>query len=200
LSTVIVCPGCDLVHRDSQLMPRRSRCVRCKAALQRGSDVSLDNAIALALSALILFLLSNLYPLVSFQANGVTRMATLLGAAEGLYAQGFMSLAALVFLTIIAAPATQIAILLYLLLPLRRGRTAPAQQAIFRLLIYARSWTFVEVFMLGALVAVVRLTQYATVIGGVAIWCFGLLMLALTALAHITHPEQFWRWAERARS
>ncbi len=165
--------------------------------LQRGVDVPLDHAIALACCGLILCVLSNFFPLVSFQVNGVTRSATLLGAAGGLYAQGFISLAALVFATIVAAPVLQIVGVLYLLLPMRLGQAAAAQQDVFRWLTYIRNWTFVEVFMLGSLVAIVRLTQYATVVPGIAIWSFGLLMLALAALSNITQPEQFWRWAAR---
>jgi paraquat-inducible protein A len=197
---LIVCPACDLVQRDSHIEDSgRIRCARCSSPLRRGQEFSLDAAIALSVSAFCLYVLSNLYPLVSFQVNGNTRPATLLDAAGGLYSQGFVSLSVLVFLTVIVGPLAQIASLLYLLVPLRRGREAAAQRPVFRLLTHVRAWTFVEVFMLGALVAVVRLTQYATVVPGIAIWSLGLLMLSLAALANMTHPEQFWLWVERRR-
>jgi len=68
--------------------------------------------------------------------------------------QGFGSLAALVFLTTVVAPLLQIVTLLYVLIPLRRRRRAPGQNAVLRVLTRVRPWNFLEVFMLGALVCV----------------------------------------------
>jgi paraquat-inducible protein A len=167
--------------------------------LQRPENGNIDTAIALCLCALVLFFLSNAYPLVEIQANGVTRTTTLVGAAMGLYAQEHAGLAALVLLTTVAGPFLQIAALLYLLVPLRHTRRAPGQNTVYRLLTQVRPWTFIEVFMLGVLVALVRLTAYTRVIPGIALWSCGLLMLTLAAVTSRTTPGQFWRWVERSR-
>jgi paraquat-inducible protein A len=53
-----------------------------------------------------------------------------------------------------------------------------------------------EVFMLGALVALVKLSALAEVIPGVSLFSYGALMLALSALTNITPTEQFWRWVD----
>jgi paraquat-inducible protein A len=201
MSSVIVCPSCDLAHRVGVAPASKgTRCARCRAPLQRPENGNIDAAIALAICAVVLFFLSNVYPLVTIQVNGTTRDTTLTGAALGIYSQGHAFLAALVFLTTVVGPFVQIASLLYLLLPLRRAREAPGQNTIFRLLAQVRPWTFVEVFMLGVLVALVRLSAYALVIPGVALWSCGLLMLTLAALTSRTTPGQFWRWVERSRT
>ena len=201
MSSVIVCPSCDLAHRVGVAPASMgTRCARCRAPLQRPEIGNIDTAIALSLCALVLFFLSNAYPLVTIQVNGTTRASTLLGAALGIYSQGHAGLAALVFLTTVVGPFLQITILLYLLLPLRHAREAPGQNIIFRLLAQVRPWTFVEVFMLGVLVALVRLSAYALVIPGVALWSCGLLMLTLAALTSRTTPGQFWSWVERSRA
>ena len=194
---VIICPACDLVHRVAAAHPQRTRCVRCRATLQRAVDGSIDGAISLTVSALILFVFSNVYPLVAMNFNGTTRDATLLDTTLGFYRQGHPTLAAIVFATTILGPLFQIAILLYLLVPLRHGRQAPGTGNLFRFLTHVRPWTLVEVFMLGSVVALVRVAKYAQVLPGVALWSYALLMLTLAALTHRTSPEQFWRWAER---
>jgi paraquat-inducible protein A len=200
MSSVIVCPSCDLAHRASPSPgPQGTRCTRCRAPLQRPENGNIDTAIALALTALVLFALANAYPLVEIYTNGTTRSSTLLGAALGLYRQNHVWLAALVFGTTIVAPLLQIASLLYLLIPLRRKRQARAQGTIFRLLNQVRPWTFIEVFMLGSLVALVRVAAYARVMPGVALWSCGLLMLTLAALTSRTTAGQFWRWVEGSR-
>ena len=194
---VIVCPSCDLAHRTAmERASERTRCARCLASLQRPENGSIDTAIALSIAALVLFLLSNAYPLVAIHSNGSTRSATLIGAALGFYRQDHAGLAALVFITTVVGPFLQIAGLLYLLIPLRRKQQAPGQNTVFRLLALVRPWTFIEVFMLGALVALVRVAAYARVLPGVALWSCALLMLTLAALTSRTSPGQFWRWVE----
>ena len=174
-------------------------CARCRAPLQRTEGTAVDTAIALAICALVLLLLSNAYPLVEMQVNGASRDTTLIGAALGLNAQHFHSLAALVFLTTVVAPLLQIAALLYVLIPVRRRRRAPGQEAVFRILVQVRPWTFMEVFMLGALAALVRLSNFAHIVTGVSLWSCLLLMFCLSALTSSTSPEQIWHWIERSR-
>jgi paraquat-inducible protein A len=198
---VIVCPSCDLAHRAGTAPAvERTRCARCRALLQRPENGRIDTAIALAFSALVLFVLSNAYPLVVIQSNGSTRATTLVGAALGLYRQDHVGLASLVFITTVVGPFLQIGSLLYLLIPLRCKRQAPGQNTIFRLLAQVRPWTFIEVFMLGALVALVRLGAYARVVPGVALWSCGFMMLTLAALTSRTSAGQFWRWVEVSRT
>ena len=200
MSPVILCPSCDLVHRGTKVPEQgRTQCARCRAPLQRAQGAALDTAIALAVCALVLLFLSNAYPLVEMHVNGSTRETTLIGAALGLYAQNFDTLAALVLLTTVIAPLLQITAMLYLLLPLRRQRHARGQQTVFRLLTRIRRWSFTEVFLLGVLAALVRLSTYTYIVTGISLWSCVLLMLCLSALASITSPEQIWRWIERVR-
>ena len=196
---VILCPACDLVHRRTARPPTgRTRCARCHSPLQRPENAAIDTAIALALCALVLFWLANVYPLVGMHVNGNSRETTLVGAAFGLYDQGYATLAALVFLTTVAAPLLQLTALLYVLIPQRRGRSACGQGAMIRMLTRLRPWSFMEVFMLGALVALVRLSKFAHVVPGIALWSSALLMLCMAALTGVTSPEQLWRWTARS--
>jgi paraquat-inducible protein A len=200
-SSVIVCHACDLVHRlDAIADKARVRCIRCQAELYRTNSASVDTAIALAVSALVLLMLSNAYPLVELQLNGSNRATTLVGAALGLYSQGYALIAALVLLTTVLIPLFQIVSLLYVLLPLRMNRRAPGQNELFRTLTHLRPWAMSEVFMLGAVVALVKLAAMAQVIPGVALFSYGMLMLILSALTSVTPTEQFWRWVEGSRA
>ena len=200
MSSLIICPGCDLVHRNTEAPARgRTLCVRCRAPLRRTEGSAIDSAIALTLCALVLLVLTNAYPLVEMQVNGNSRDTTLIGAALGLRAQHFNSLALLVFLTTVVAPLLQIAALLYVLIPVRRGVSAAGQEIVFRLLMLVRPWSFMEVFLLGSLAALVRLSNFAHIVTGISLWSCVLLMLCLSELTSITSPEQIWHWIERSR-
>jgi paraquat-inducible protein A len=201
VSAVIICPACDLAHRRSALpAAERLQCARCRALLQRPENGAIDTAVALSVCALVLLLMGNVFPLVAMHVNGSSRDTTLIGAAFGLYTQGYQSLALLVLITTVIAPLLQIGALLYVLIPLRNGRQARAQTTVLRVISRARQWSFMEVFMLGALVASVRLSNFAEVTTGISLWACLLLMLCLSALTNMTSPEQLWRWVERVRT
>jgi paraquat-inducible protein A len=126
-------------------------------------------------------------------------MTTLTGAALGLYDQGYAALAVLVSFTAVLVPLTQILAFLYVLVPVRMGFRAPGQEGLFRILSALRPWGMSEVFVLGAIVALVKLSAQAEVSPHIALVAYGLLMFTLTALASVTPTEQFWQWVSRAR-
>jgi paraquat-inducible protein A len=197
MSSVIVCHACDLAHRRGATQGKaRVRCVRCRAELYRTTSTNIDTILALAVTALVLLLLSNAFPLVELQLNGSSRSTTLLGAARGLYDQGYATIAVLVVVTTLLVPLFQISTLLYVLVPLRRQHRARGQNELFRMLTRLRPWALPEVFMLGALVAVVKLAAMAHVIPGISLFAYGALMLTLSGLTSMTPTEQFWRWVE----
>jgi paraquat-inducible protein A len=201
VSSLIVCHACDLVHRiDKVAAAARVRCVRCRAELYRTNAGNIDTAIALAATALVLLLIANLYPLVALNVNGTTRAATLLGAALGLYRQGYAVIAILVVFTTVLVPLTQIVIFLYVLVPLRAKRPVPGQNVLFRVLTPLRPWAMAEVFMLGALVALVKLAAMAEVEPRIALASYGFLMFTLAALTSMTPSEQIWKWVEGSRT
>jgi paraquat-inducible protein A len=146
----------------------------------------------------VLFILANAYPLIALKVNGSTRVATLIGAALGLISQGYATMAGLVLFTAVLVPLLQILAFLYVLVALRLRLRVPGHSALFRVLAALRPWAMAEVFVLAALVAMVKLAAQAEVSPRVALGAYGLLMFTLTALNAITPVEQFWRWIERS--
>jgi paraquat-inducible protein A len=79
----------------------------------------------------------------------------------------------------------------------RRGRRPPrGMLAPIRLLAPLRPWIMVEVFLLGAMVALSKLSSMADAVAGIGLYAYGLLMLALGALFSLTPADQLWRWVD----
>ena len=127
------------------------------------------------MGAAVLFLIANAFPIVGLEAAGHHSSTTLFGAVRQLYDDDMTSVAGLVFTTTILMPGLEIAALLYLLLPLKLGRVPRGLPAVFRLVHAVRPWGMVEVFMLGTLVALVKLAALASVVPGIALWSFVVL-------------------------
>ena len=86
------------------------------------------------------------------------------------------------------APVFQLGLLLYVLLPLRLGRVPWQLPHAFRLLRHAQTWSMIEVFMIGILVAITKLMGMASIVPGLALWSFALLMLVLAARDRVLRP------------
>lgn len=192
-AALVACHECDLLQQEAILRPKGvALCRRCGAHLYRDTPNSLDRALACILASIVLFCLANAFPLISLELQGGRTTTSLLGAVMTLYRQEIWPVALLVFITTLLVPAIELITMLYLLLPLRLGIRPAGLSAVFRFVEYARPWGMVEVFMLGVLVSVVKLANFATVEPGVALWSFAGLMLLMSATAHAFNPRDFW--------
>jgi paraquat-inducible protein A len=198
---LIACPECDLLQREiAALAGETAACRRCGLELYRSSgDDGLDRALAFTLAAVVLLLIANSLPIASLDLRGQHSETTLLGAVHALYEQDMQAVAVLVFITTLFAPAIELAAMCYMLLPLRLGYVPPRLSLAFRLAPAAHAWGLVDVFMLGVLVALIKLGKLATVVPGVALWSFGGLILLLTAIGAAYDPRAIWRCAEANR-
>jgi paraquat-inducible protein A len=194
---LLACPECDALQRPVPLAPGGcAQCVRCGADLERNKPMSLDRTLAFVLSAALLFALANVYPVMSLDAQGMRSSATLLDTSRELYEAGMWSVALLVLMTAIVVPAMELAAFLYMLLPLRFGRVPRALPFAFRVAHAVRPWGMVDVFILGALVSLVKLTQIATVEVGPALYAVGAYILLITAALASFEPHALWARAQ----
>ena len=152
-------------------------CSRCGAVLYRNATDSIDRTLAYTLAAAVLFAVANTFPIFSIEVQGDRSAINLYGAVASLWDQEMKSIALLVLITAIVMPAVELISMTYLLLPLKFRRVPPGCALFMRTLRYVEPWGMVEVFMLGVLVSLVKLTSSFKVIPGVALWSFGILTL-----------------------
>ncbi len=169
-----------------------ARCARCGAVLYRQGDTGLDQVLALTVAGLILFALANAFPLLTMRIDANVQPATLLSGVWLLADQGMAGLAALVVLTSAAAPLLKLVLLGYILVPLRLGRRAPGTARALRMVLALQPWAMMEVFLLGVLVAMVKLSSMAEIVVGPALYAFGFLVLVLAGITASLDPRTVW--------
>lgn len=160
--------------------------------LRRSRPHGIERTLALAFAAAVLFVVAQSFPFLSFDMNGQVTQTTLMSGVFDLYDQGLVPIAILVAVTSVLAPLLQITLLLWVLLPIQLGRRPWKLAPSFRLLRHVETWSMMEVFLIGILVAVTKLADMATVVPGLAIWAFGLLILVLAAALSSFDPEAVW--------
>ncbi len=110
--------------------------------------------------------------------------------------EGMSPVALLVLATTILFPLLQLCILFYLLVPLARERRPAGFAAGWCACMQSlRPWGMIEVFLLGVLVAIVKLSSMATVRAGAgAVGLHGLTVLLTAVLSFNPRPSGRWRF------
>ena len=189
----IACHECDLIH-DIPAMPSRAAavCVRCGCVLFRAKTDSIDRTRAWTLSGLVLYVVAVSFPFLALKNGPIGNETGLLTGIEFLYRQGIIPLAALVLLTCILIPLIQMLGLLYVFIPLKLNVRVRYAIPVFRLFKHIKPWSMMEIYMLGILVSIVKLGKMATVIPGLAVIAFGLLIFVLNFALSAVDAHMTW--------
>lgn len=193
MSMFIACEECDLLEAIPVVGEKAcARCRRCGAVVYQRHARSIERTLALSGGGLVLFVVANAYPFLGFKLEGILVQTTLLGGVQLLYQHDKFAIAAVVFITAFLAPLLQLCASIYVFVPLYLNRRLPDMDRVFRWLQRIRPWAMIEVFMVGILVSIVKLAKMATIIPGISLWAFAVLIVVLAAASSVMDPEDVW--------
>ncbi|ENX34749.1 hypothetical protein F889_02038 [Acinetobacter colistiniresistens] len=198
LTELAGCEECDAIYRKVDLLPNeRAYCTCCGAELYRRSR-SFSSLLALVLTALIVFVIANSFPIVIVELQGNTSQTTLIGAAWTMFHIDRALVGVLILITTFIVPLIELLLLSYVLFFIGLLKRRPQYLRLaLRALFLFRIWGMVEVFLIGVLVTLVKLVGMVTVIPGIALWAFTLLSVLLVYIASIKIKDL---WDEVDRS
>lgn len=136
-----------------------------------------QRGLALSLTGIVLLVLANAFPVMTFDVAGARQSNHIFTGVQGLLAQDYAPLAALVFFCAILAPALYLVLGCYVLTARCLGRSWPGDLQMWRFVERLAPWNLVPVFLVACLVAVVRLD----LLGSVA-WQKGVIFVVLLSL------------------
>lgn len=200
LTSLIACHECDLLHRIKPVDDvHTAKCIRCGATLYQERKNSVDRTLALAFTGLVLFIISNFFPFMSFELEGRSQDNTLISGVIEMYHADLWGLALVVLMMSIIFPLLKLVGILYVLIPLKLNKRPWMLARSFRLLDVMHPWGMTEVYMLGVFVAYVKLSDLATVTPGIALYSFGVLLVVSAAASASLDPRIVWDKVEHAR-
>ena len=192
LPDLIACKECDAVHRRLALGHNEvARCSRCGAELERDMRAHVKRVLPLTIASLFMYIIANVFPVAEIEFHGVTNSTTLMGSVLSLNAEGMPLLAFLVFATTILFPLLQLLALIYLLISIKGTARPHGLNLLVRMIQTFNPWVMVEVLLLGAIVAFVKLTSMVTVTPGPALWALGGLSLLFASVLSF-NPRYVW--------
>jgi paraquat-inducible protein A len=159
------CHACEASYRHRALAKgEKLFCARCGELLDVARVETLrQDALALALTGLVLLVLANVFPVMTFDVAGAEQSNHIITGVQGLIEQNYAPLAALVFFSAILAPALNLLLGSYVLAARCLGQVWPFDFKLYRVAEWLAPWNLVPVFAVACLVAVVRLDLLGTV-------------------------------------
>ena len=200
LSSLVACHECDLLHEKIEIeVGAEAHCVRCNAYLYTHKNNSIDRALAVGLAALILFVVANSFPFLQISVSGNAQSMSIISAVYALTSEGMWILATMCFGFILLFPLFRMAGLLYILLPLRFNRRLPGMELVFRWIVYLSPWSMMEIYLFGAIVALVKLASMANIELGYSFFAFALLNILTVVSVQMIDNHSLWELISKSR-
>ena len=185
--------GCDTCHLANRGRPGDA-CQRCAIPLRHRKPESVARTWALLITAAILYVPANLYPVLTVIRLGRGHPSTILGGVVELIEYRMWPLALLVFVASIMVPLLKLIGLSLLLVMTQRGSAARLydRTRLYRLVDFVGRWSMIDVFMVAVLTALVRMGAIGSVTPGYGAVAFALVVV-LTMLAALSFdPRVAW--------
>ncbi len=181
---LIICEYCDTVYRRTPVgRHQRAVCPECGGVLYRHCNLTIQQRLALSVTGGVLLVFANLYPVMTISMQGLSNSATLWDSVLILSSGSITFIALVMALAIIFAPVLQIGLLCWLLSFALAGARAPGFAPCMRCLESLRPWSMLEVCLLGAMVAVIKLAGLLDVIPGIGLLALAALSMLIIYIA-----------------
>ncbi len=175
-----------------------ARCPRCLAPVHRRKPDSLNRTWALVITAAMLYIPANFFPVMTVISLGKPQSDTILSGAVYLLVHGMWPLALVVCFASIVVPLLKLFALAFLLISVQKGSSwRPVERTkLFHIVEAVGRWSMTDIYVVTILVALVSLGNLATIEAGVGAIYFAGVVVATMLAAESFDPRLIW---DRAR-
>jgi len=147
---------------------------------------------ALVVTGLILYIPSNVMPVMTMSIIGKVDPLTVLGGVHELYDSGLKLIAAVVFLASFILPLAKLVALGWVLFQHGSPRLRRERSYVFKIVHVIGSWSMIDIFLLAVLAAVGQLGALASVRAEPGCMVFAAVLLCSLVAAEIYKPRLIW--------
>lgn len=194
LDELVACHECDLLMRKPHLaLGEKAQCPRCGYELYAHRYKVVERSLALVIAALLLYIPANFLPIMQLNLLGQSSHDTVWSGVVGLFNTGMQGVSIVVFLCSMAIPLIKLLCQLAVLLTIRLNLGRSYGLLLYRIYHHLKDWGMLEVYLMGVLVAIVKLADMAAITVGLGLACFIGLLLIQVWLEVVMSPHQIWQ-------
>lgn len=186
------CPRCDLISRIGGLETgEKAQCTRCGYTLLSQSEYRVDRLLAYSVTAILLLVFALTLDFIQYDSSGLTQSMTLLDAAWQLSYFHEKLLAVIVLLTVILYPLLYLFCLIAVFVAINMNASAMARYCL-RLSAHVKPWLMVDVFLLGTLISLIKISGLANVQLKLGFWLFCGFVVFLLVTYYLVNTMNLW--------
>jgi len=177
-------------------------CPRCGSAMHLRKNDSIQRTLALLVTACLLYIPANLYPIMITDQLGKSEGSTILGGVILLIHHGSIPVALVIFLFSVMVPIGKLLSMFYLVWTVKRHSPASPRQrtVMFQVTEFVGKWSMVDVFVVAILVALVHLGGLLAIRPGIAALSFAGVVIVTMVAAESFDPRLIWDEMEAKNS
>src|SRR5210317_988324 len=169
-------------------------CPRCGSAMHLRKNDSIQRTLALLITACLLYIPANLYPIMFTDQLGKSEGSTILGGVILLIHHDAIPVALVIFLFSVMVPIGKLLSMFYLVWTVKRhSRVTPRQRTVmYQVTEFVGKWSMVDVFVVAILAALVHLGGLLAIRPGVAALSFAGVVIVTMIAAESFDPRLIW--------
>ena len=189
---ILGCPRCDLISRIGAVeIGQKAECPRCGYRLLGKSEYRADKLLAYSVTAVVLLIFALTLDFIQYDSSGLTQSMTLLDAAWQLSYFHEKLLAVIVLLTVILYPLLYLFSLIAVFVAIKARASALARYFL-RLSSHVKPWLMVDVFLLGTLISLIKISGLANVQLKLGFWLFCGFVAFLLVTYYLVNTMNLW--------
>jgi len=192
---LFACASCDWLHYR-QLIDKgtRATCSRCGHELYSRKPFSIDRTLAAALAGLVFLVLSLCLPFLGLSRGGISSDISVLDAVGALWNSDMRWLGLFSLAFIVLLPLTRLCLLIWVMVRLRfRIGVTQSMRLAMRWAERLEPWAMAEIFMVGVVVSLVKISDVAALTVGPAFWSLLGLIFTTSLISIFSCKDSVWR-------
>ena len=182
----LTCHQCGAVYSRPELGPDQwAQCVRCHSVLESYGAFTPAAWLAIILTTAISLGFANAYPVLTLYLQGQGQTATFFDAVSVVWREGYPEVAVITLAAGFVLPVVHLCLLVWVLLPLAFGKLPIFFEATINIIDRLKPWCMVPVFLLGILVAAVKLAGLASLVVGIGLFATACATIFITSLGRL---------------
>ena len=169
-------------------------CPRCGAAMHLRKSDSIQRTLALLITACVLYIPANLYPIMYTDQLGSSEASTILGGVVLLIKLGSIPVALVIFIFSVMVPLGQLMAMFYLVWTVEKhSPLGPRQRTVmYHVTEFVGKWSMVDVFVVAILAALVHLGGLLVIRPGIAALSFAGVVIVTMIAAESFDSRLIW--------
>ena len=186
----LTCHHCGVAYQRPVLAPGEwATCFRCGSTLETYAVFSAAAWLAVLIATIISFALANAFPVATLYVQGAGQAASFMDAVVITWNVGYPEVAAITFAAGFFLPACQLSLLVWIFSALALGRLPLFFESAIHWVDRLKPWCMVPVFLMGVMVAVVKLAGLASLTPGIGLFATATTAVLITALTRLNSEK-----------